>query len=322
MEVAIRCEGLVKRYDTLTALDGLDLAVPAGTIFGFLGPNGAGKTTAIRLLCGLARPTAGRATVAGLDVATGGAALRRRIGYLDQAPQFYAWMTGRELLAFVGELFGLRGRVLRARVEEVLALTGLSDAAGRKVGGYSGGMKQRLGIGQALIGEPAVLFLDEPVSSLDPLGRHALLDLITTLDGRTTVFLSTHILADVERVCRQVAIIDHGRLVVAAVVAELQERYARPIYRLEPEPGQRARVAALAGALRAASWATEVIEEAGTLRVMTRDPAAAREGILPLVAQGGVALASFERGRPSLEDIVLQLVGERRESAPAGAEVR
>jgi ABC-2 type transport system ATP-binding protein len=259
--------------------------------------------------------------VAGLDVATGGAALRRRIGYLDQAPQFYAWMTGRELLAFVGELFGLRGRPLRARVEEVLALTGLGDAAGRKVGGYSGGMKQRLGIGQALLGEPAVLLLDEPVSSLDPLGRHALLDLIATLDGRTTVFLSTHILADVERVCTQVAIIDHGRLVVAAGVAELQERYARPIYRLEPEPGQSARVAALAGALRAAPWATEVIAEAGALRVVTRDPAAARAGILPLVAQGGVALARFERGRPSLEDVFLHLVGERREPAPAGAEV-
>jgi ABC-2 type transport system ATP-binding protein len=133
-EAAITCTGLVKRYGAIAALDGLDLAVPAGAIFGFLGPNGAGKTTAVRLLTGLARPTAGSATVAGYDVARNEPALRRQIGHLDQAPRFYPWMRGRELLEFAGELFGLRGRALRARVDEILALTGLAEAANRKIG--------------------------------------------------------------------------------------------------------------------------------------------------------------------------------------------
>jgi ABC-2 type transport system ATP-binding protein len=217
-------------------------------------------------------------------------------------------MRGRELLEFAGELFGLRGRELRARVDELLALTGLAEAANRKIGGYSGGMKQRLGLAQALINRPDVLFLDEPVSALDPAGRHDLLAMIAGLRGRSTVFMSTHILADVERVCDRVAIVDRGRLVVEAGVAELQERYAQPVYRLEPEPGQEVAVAALAAVLRAAPWAAEVVEEGGALRVIARDRAAARAGILPLVAASGVALARFERGRPGLEDIFLRLV--------------
>lgn len=316
MEAAITCTGLVKRYGAVAALDGLDLAVPAGTIFGFLGPNGSGKTTTVRLLTGLARPTAGSATVAGYDATRNEPALRRQIGHLDQAPRFYPWMHGRELLEFAGELFGLRGRTLRARVDEMLALTGLSEAADRKIGGYSGGMKQRLGLAQALINRPAVLFLDEPVSALDPTGRHDLLAMIAKLRGQATVFMSTHILADVERVCDRVAIVDQGRLVVEAGVAELQERYAQPIFLLEPEPGQEPAVAALVGALRAAPWAAEVVATGGELRVLVRDLATARALILPFVAEYNVALARFERGRPSLEDIFLRLVGSRPGPAP------
>ena len=321
MEPAIACTGLVKRYGTLAALDGLDLEVSAGAIFGFLGPNGAGKTTAVRLFTGLTRATAGSATVAGVDIARHDAAVRRKIGHLDQSPRFYPWMRGRELLGFAGELFGLRGHELRARVDEMLALTGLTDAANRTIGGYSGGMLQRLGLAQALINRPDVLFLDEPVSALDPAGRHDLLATIAGLRGRSTVFMSTHILADVERICDRVAIIDRGRLVVEAGVAELQERYAQPVYRLEPEPGQEAGTAALVAALRVAPWVAEVTEAEGELRVIARDPAAARAAILPLVARSGVALARFERGRPSLEDIFLLAVGARPEQNPAASTV-
>ena len=244
MSAAIACQGLTKRYGDVLALDHLTLDVPTGSIFGFLGPNGAGKTTALRLLTGLAFPTEGGATIAGMDVATGGVALRARIGYLDQAPQFYGWMRGRELLAFVGELFGLRGAELRSRVDEALALTGLTDAANRRVHGYSGGMRQRLGLAQALINRPDVLLLDEPVSALDPEGRHAMLDVIAGLRGQATVLMSSHILADIERVCDTVAILNHGKLVVSSPVAELQERYAQPVFLLEIEPGPEERVAA------------------------------------------------------------------------------
>jgi ABC-2 type transport system ATP-binding protein len=310
---AIRTTGLVKRYGAVTALDGLDLEVPAGSVFGLLGPNGAGKTTAIRLLTGLARPTSGSATVAGVVVGSAGDALQRRIGYLDQDPRFYGWMTGRDLLRFVGRLFGLRGAALGARVDEMLGVVGLTDAARRAIGGYSGGMRQRLGIGQALLARPAVLFLDEPVSSVDPEGRRDILEIVERLRGSTTVFLSTHILADVERVCDRVAILDYGRLVIEAPMDELLERYAQPIYTIEPEPGQADAVERLATALGGQPWVRAIRPEHGLLRVVVSDAAVAGPALLPLLADAGVALVRFERARPSLEEVFLHLVAARAE---------
>jgi ABC-2 type transport system ATP-binding protein len=319
MASAITCQNLTKRYGDVLALDHLTLEVPSGALFGFLGPNGAGKTTALRLLTGLAFPDGGSATVAGVDVRSGGVRLRKRISFLDQSPQYYGWMRGRELLAFVGELFGLRGAALRQRVEEVLALAGLTEAANRRVGGYSGGMRQRLGLAQALINQPDVLFLDEPVSSLDPEGRHDILEVIAGLRGRATVFMSSHVLADVERVCDAVAIINQGKLIVSSTVTELQDRYAQPIFTIEPEPGQEERVRGLVAALRETSWAGEVVEEHGAIRVVARDPALASHEILGLLAAHEVEVQRFERGRPSLEDIFLRLVGAER---PEKATVR
>lgn len=309
MSLAITCSGLTKRYGDVLALDHLDLEVKSGAVFGCLGPNGAGKTTLVRLLTGLARPTAGRAAVAGFDVATDGASLHHRISTLDQQPQFYSWMSGRELLTFVGDLYGLRGATLRKRIDEVLALTDLSGAAHRSVGGYSGGMRQRLGLAQALLNQPDVLFLDEPVSALDPAGRHDILRIIDGLRGRATVFMSTHILADVERVCDYVAILDRGRLVVTSTVADLQDRFAQPVFLLEPESGQDELVAVLTSDLRAAPWVGDVVEDGGQIRVVVHDTATASSAILPLVAARGVALQRFERARASLEDIFLRLVG-------------
>lgn len=308
MTSAIACKDLTKRYGDVLALDRLSLDVPSGAIFGFLGPNGAGKTTALRLFTGLAFPNSGSATIAGLDIATGGSALRRRIGFLDQSPQYYGWMSGRELLTFVGEIFGLRGKALRERVDETLALAGLTEAARRRVGGYSGGMRQRLGLAQALINRPEVLFLDEPVSSLDPEGRRDILDAIASLRGKSTIFMSSHVLADVERVCDSVAIINHGRLLVSATVAELQERYAQPIFTIEPEPGQDEKLPPLLAALREAGWAGEVAREHGVIRVLARDTTLAKREILGLLAAHAIEVQRFERGRPSLEDIFLRLV--------------
>jgi ABC-2 type transport system ATP-binding protein len=321
MDSAIRCEGLVKRYGTVVALAGLDLDVPPGTIFGFLGPNGAGKTTTVRLLNGLARPTAGRAFVLGMDATTGGMALRGRTSYLDQQPQFYGWMTARELLGFCGELYGMRGAPLRARVDEVLRQTGLMEAARRRVGGYSGGMRQRLGLAQALINRPEVVFLDEPASSLDPAGRRDVLELIGGLRGQATVFMSTHILADVERVCNRVGIVKDGRLVAEAAVPELQARYAQPIFLLEPEPGQAAEQAVLVALLRRQRWVADVTEDHGELRVVVDDVGQAGRALPGLIAEAGMALARLERGRPSLEEIFLRLVGDARLPDPARAEV-
>jgi ABC-2 type transport system ATP-binding protein len=307
VDSAVSCVGLTKRYGSVLALDQLTLEAPGGSIFGLLGPNGAGKSTLIRLLTGQAAPTGGAAQVLGLDVTSAGMALRKRISVLDQAPRYYGWMQGRELLAFVGDLFGLRGAALRSRVDEVLDLTGLTDAATRRISGYSGGMRQRLGLAQALLNHPEVLFLDEPASSLDPAGRREILDIIAGMRGVATVFMSSHILGDVERVCDTVAILDTGRLIVSAPLAELQERYAQPSYELELQAGQESRVEPLTEALRAAPWAGGVVVEHGLIRVTARDAAVASREILGIALAQGVALQRFEQSRPTLEDIFLRL---------------
>jgi ABC-2 type transport system ATP-binding protein len=309
VEAAVQVRGLTKRFGRILALDRLDLTVPPGSIFGLLGPNGAGKTTAIRILTGLARPSDGSASVGGVTVGLDRPELRRGIGYLDQDPRFYSWMKGRELLELVGGLHGLRGSDLRARVAEMLELTGLTGAAGRRIGGYSGGMRQRLGIAQAMLHRPRVLFLDEPVSSLDPEGRRDLLELIRGMRGDATVLISTHVLSDVERICDRVAILHRGRLVTEGPLEALLAAHARPIYRLVPASGQEQRVAAVMESLGAAPWSTDVARAGDAIRVTVSDPVAAAGAILPLVVAGGLTLDSFERARPTLEDVFLELVG-------------
>jgi ABC-2 type transport system ATP-binding protein len=310
---AIRARGLTKRFGQVLALDGLDLDVPTGSVFGLLGPNGAGKTTALRILTGLALASAGTAEVGGVPIGLDRPELRRTLGYLDQDPRFYGWMTGRELLELVGRLFGLGGSALRARVDETLESAGLSEAANRRIGGYSGGMRQRLGIAQALLAEPEIVILDEPVSSLDPEGRRDVLELVAGLRGRMTVLFSTHVLADVERVCDRVAILDRGRLVIESGLDDLLAEHALPIYRLVADPGQDAEVAALVARLRALAWVSEVTAAAGgVLRIAVSDSPAAGRELLPLVVATGVRLASSERVRPTLEDVFLELVGPRR----------
>ena len=306
---AIEARGLTKHYGPVVALDHLDLAVPTGSVFGFLGPNGAGKTTTLRLLTGLGHPTSGTATVAGIPVADGTLELARHIGYLGQEPRFYGWLSGRELLELAGRAYGMTGAVLRTRVDEVLETVGLSDAAKRRIGGYSGGMRQRLGVGQAILPRPSVIFLDEPVSALDPAGRRDVLELIGGLRGTATILMSTHILNDVERICDRVAILDRGRLVAEAPMEELLARHARPILELDPEPGQETAVEVLIAQLRAAPWSQDVRLEHGVLRVAVQDAGLAAAETLPMVVAAGVRLARFERVRPTLEDVFLQLVG-------------
>ena len=312
---AIECRRLAKRFGSLVALDHLELAVEPGIVFGFLGPNGAGKTTALRLLTALARPTDGRASIAGVPVGDGEPNRRGLIGYLDQDPRFPTWMTGRELLELIGSLYNMRGGALRDRVAETLELVGLADAAKRRIGGYSGGMRQRLGLGQAILNRPPVLLLDEPVSALDPEGRHDILAAIRALAGSSTVLFSTHILSDAERVCDRVAILDHGRLLTEAPVSELLERYAQPVYRLQPETGQEAKVALLEASLRRVPGVTEVLATHDGLRVLTDDPAQSGPAVLAAVVEQGVALATFERLRPSLEEVFLRLTRAEREQA-------
>ncbi len=313
---AITVEGLRKQYPGgVVALDGLSMVVPTGSVFGLLGPNGAGKTTCLRLLAGLTRPTAGRAIVSGTVVAADALAVRRGLGYLEQDPRAYRWMTGREQLAMLGRLHGLGGDALSRAVTEALARVDLADAADRRTGTYSGGMRQRLGIAGALVHRPPVIVLDEPVSALDPEGRRDVLELIASLRGETTVLFSTHVLADVERICDRVGILDHGRLVVEGSLAELLDRFALPVYRVEAEPGQAAALEALAARLRAADWVTGAAVEHGLLTVAVADPERAARELLPAITAEGVSVISVARARPTLEDVFLRLTGDEREVA-------
>jgi len=307
--LAIETADLHKRYRDIHALDGLTLSVEPGSVFGFLGPNGAGKTTTIRILAGLARPTSGRATVAGLDVAADRAQVARRIGHLPEEPAFYTWMTPPEFLDHVGRIFRLPSAERSARARELLELVGLAEARKRRIGGFSRGMRQRLGLAQALMNRPDVLFLDEPVSALDPTGRKEVLELIERLRERCTIFMSTHILADVERVCDTVGIIARGRMVAIARQAELLARYAVPAFELACEPAEAARLAEWARALEAEPWVQSVTPHNGAVRVVARDVAAAKARLLPAAVAAGLPLTRYEMVRPSLEDVFLRLVG-------------
>jgi ABC-2 type transport system ATP-binding protein len=311
---AIRTEGLQKRFGSVRALDGLTLAVEPGTVFGFLGPNGAGKTTTIRILVGLAHPTAGQAWVDGLDIAAARRQIAARIGYLPEDPVCYPWMTAREFLDYVGRVFGLSAQEREARTKELLELVDLAGVSKRRVGGFSRGMRQRLALAQALVNRPTVLFLDEPASALDPVGRKEVLELIERLRGQCTVFMSTHILADVERVCDTVGIINRGKLVVEARQEDLLARYAQPVFEVEGDNGSAAQVAAWAETLRGKAWVTSVSVDKTTARVIVSDVATAKRDLLAAAVQMGLALTRYEMVRPSLEDVFMRLVGEGGEA--------
>ena len=303
---AIELRGLTKRFGDAIALDGVDLVVRPGVVFGFLGRNGAGKTTALRILSGLARPTAGTAHVLGHDVERATDAVRARIGFLPDVPGFYPWMTAREYLEFAGRLFGLDKATLDARATALLEMAGLALVTTR-VGGFSRGMKQRLGIAQALINAPSLLMLDEPTSALDPIGRREVLEMVASLRGRTTVFFSTHILADVERVCDAVAILERGRVVASAGVAELTARATANRLIVEVEDSVAA--AAVAGALAGRAWLKSIETDGRALHLAVSDLPSAQREIPAAIAAAGMALRRFEIGETSLEDVFVELVG-------------
>lgn len=304
---AIQCRQLSRRYGEIEALKPLDLSVPAGSVFGYLGRNGAGKTTTIRLLTGLAQPTTGSAWVAGVETTKADSTARSQFGYLPQNPAFYNWMTAWEFLDYVAQLFSLDAQTRRRRIDEMLELVGLQEDAKRPIRGFSGGMIQRLGIAQAFIHRPPVLFLDEPTSSLDPAGRYEVLSLIESLRGQVTVFLSSHILADVERVCDTVAIIRKGELLLVAERDDLLARYASNVIQLEFDPNGTVASDAFRQQLEAQPWVTAISHEAHQMRLTVSEPDTARQALFPLIVEHQVPLNKYEWKRPSLEEVFLTI---------------
>jgi ABC-2 type transport system ATP-binding protein len=303
----VQIKALKKYYGAVHALDGLDMEVAPGTVFGFLGPNGAGKTTTLRILTGLARPTSGNAQVAGIDVVKDQGSLSRRIGHLPEEPAFYTWMTPHEFLDYLGRLYGMSSSQRKTRTRELLDLVRMEDVSRRRIAGFSRGMRQRLGIAAALIHNPEVLFLDEPASALDPAGRKEVLDLIGDLRGRCTVVMSTHILADVERVCDVVGIIAKGRMLVQSPRQQLMEQYAIPAFEVEGD--DLSAISQWANDLRRLPWVISVAPRNGAFRITVKDAQAAKRDLLALAVNAGLSLNRYEEVRPSLEDVFLQLVG-------------
>ncbi len=303
MSPAVETFELTKVYGSVRALDGLTMTVPRDRIVGLLGPNGAGKTTTLRVLLGLAHPTSGTARVLGTDTRSA----RQQIGFLPDVPGFHPWMTAPEWLQFAGRLFGLPESVINKRSAALLDQVGLTTS--RRIGTFSRGMKQRLGIAQALINAPDLLILDEPTSALDPHGRMDILNLIAALRGRTTVLFSTHLLADAERVCDQLVIVDQGKVVASGTVAEL--RHARSgagtLFDLDfTGPADQ-----LTQRLSAEHWCSGC-ELTPTGAVITAsDVTAARIRIPAVLAESGMGLVRFEEREASLEDVFAHLVGPR-----------
>jgi ABC-2 type transport system ATP-binding protein len=308
MSTALETVALTKTFGGRHALDAVDLSVDEGSVFGFLGPNGAGKTTALRIVTGLAKPTSGTVRVLGQDIASAGNAVRGQLGFLPDVPAFYDWMTAPEFMEFVGGLFGLDRRILRQRTAMLLDTAGLRGVTTR-IGGYSRGMKQRLGIAQALINAPRLLLLDEPTSALDPIGRKDVLDMLDALRGRATIFFSSHILSDVERVCDTVAILNRGRVLTQSSMQDLRSRHGG--HRIVLEVTETADADALATLIAERSWATTVSRDGqGVIDVLVSDAAAAQHELPSLVASRNAGLIRLEAGELTLEDVFVELVGE------------
>jgi len=312
---AIRIEELRKVFWAFTALDGLSLTVEEGAVFGFLGPNGAGKTTTIRILTGLAHASGGHAWVTGNEVTSNGHEIARHIGYLPEDPAFYTWMTPLEFLDYVGRVFHYHGTERSKRVKELIQQAGLEEAAKRRIGGFSRGMRQRLGLAQALFNRPQILFLDEPASALDPAGRKEVLDFIEQQRGQCTVFMSTHILADVERVCDTVGIINRGKLVISSPREALLERYAIPAFEVEVDTKSMAGINQWSESLGRQPWVKSISVEGQVARVIVNNLEVAKRELLTTVNQAGLILTRYEMLRSSLEDVFLRLV-EQEEVRP------
>jgi ABC-2 type transport system ATP-binding protein len=315
-DLIISTENLTKSYSKRAVVSNLNLAIPRGSICGFLGANGAGKSTTIKLLLGLVQPTSGVGTVFGKNIVTDSIAIRERVGFLAQSPSFYGYLTARETLQFVASFFFTGSKTaIAARIEELIDLVGLNGKADRPVKGFSGGEKQRLGIAQAAINDPELIVLDEPASALDPLGRRDVLKILESFRDRSTVFYSTHILDDVQRVSDRVVILERGRLIAQGRIEELLAGDSNLFYLTVRGDG-----ATVKNRLLSIPWIKKIEVETGIpdltnnrttkLKIYVSDARAAETELLRLAIKDEQTIVThFERSTRSLEDIFVNLVG-------------
>lgn len=316
-DAIIQTHHLSKYFDDVKALNALDINVPKHSITGLLGPNGAGKSTLVKLLLGLIEPTEGSGEVFGLDIQRQSTEIRRRVGYLSQNPIFYPEMTARDVLRFTARFFYTGPKhAIDARVDEMLSMVGISKKADRPVKGFSGGERQRLGIAQAQINYPDLLILDEPAAALDPMGRQDVLNIMKNLREKTTIFYSTHILDDVQRVSDRVMILNQGSLIAHGPIEELLSAGRDSVYMVTFEgESQQARLK-----LESLPWVAHLVEETingdKRWRLAVSDPDVAKRELLPLlVSFPEIIILGFGRQERQLEEVFMQVVaGANHES--------
>jgi ABC-2 type transport system ATP-binding protein len=309
---AIEVRHLSRRFGAFTAVDDVSFEVKTGEIFGFLGSNGAGKSTTIRMLCGLLRPSAGTATVGGVDVATDPEGVKRRIGYMSQRFSLYELLTVDQNISFFGGIYGLDAARLAARRAFVLEMAGLRGREGTLARDLSGGWRQRLALGCAVLHEPPILFLDEPTGGVDPLSRRQFWRLIDTLsNGGVTVLVTTHYLDEAER-CHRIALIDRGRLATIGTIPEVKRIFAtRPIYEIRTDRPVEAMTV-----LEGAEGIQKTSLFGTAVHAVAASDAIAAAGLEALLRSRGLDVLAIDRVTPSLEDVFLDVVdGESRRRA-------
>lgn len=295
----LQIHGLHKRFGDKPVLQGLELTVPEHSIFGFIGKNGAGKTTTMKTVLGLLKADAGEIYVNGEKVVYGTSPANRHIGYLPDVPAFYSYMTAQEYLQFCGEISGMASADIHGRSRQLLELVGLAEETHR-IKGFSRGMKQRLGIAQALLNRPKLLICDEPTSALDPVGRKEILDILLAARQQTTVLFSTHILSDVERICTDVAFLNNGVAALQGPMAEVTSRFRSDVYRLETD-SDLARQQLLA--------AFDGMEAADDGVLQFRQQRHDIHEVLGFVAEKRLPLVRLEQVAPTLESLFMEVTG-------------
>jgi ABC-2 type transport system ATP-binding protein len=309
---AIEANGLVKVFGKTRALDGLDLHVPAGNVYGVLGPNGAGKTTAIRIFATLLRPDGGSARVLGYDVAKSAGEVRRRVGLTGQFASVDDDLTGTENLLFLGRLLGYKGKQAKERADTLLEAFGLSEAAGRLVKTYSGGMRRRIDIAASIVVRPDLIFLDEPTTGLDPRSRNQVWDIVRALVAEgTTVLLTTQYLDEADQLAQRIAVVDHGRVIAEGTPGELKASVGSGTLHVRVhDPEQRP----AAQSLLTATLGVPVDPESDPTALSARvaDPVRVSAALAELT-RSGVQVVNFALGQPSLDEVFLSLTGHAAE---------
>lgn len=306
MMAVLELKNLEKSFGKLEVIRDLSFAVEENSVFGFIGKNGAGKTTTMKMILGFLQPDAGEIYVNGERVAYGNTKTNRHIGYLPDVPEFYGYMSPKEYLRLCGEITGLSREVTQDRSKELLSMVGLENT-NRRIRGFSRGMKQRLGIAQALLNEPRLLICDEPTSALDPIGRKEILDILSIARERTTIVFSTHILSDVERIADSIGVINDGKLILEGPVQEIKNKKRKDTIKLilsNPEMAKE-----LMSRINELTFVLEVaLEKEGILIKLTNAEEFGKE-ILSLLVREDIPVLRYEILEPSLENVFLEVVG-------------